>query len=275
MKRILKLLARLYPVEWRKRYGAEYETLLEDAAPRAWDIFDVLWGALEMQLTSRNFVRIVLPCSLAGIFAAILFSLAVPPHYSSEKILPVITTNTSANALEANGVQSAFNQEFLASVIAERNLYSQERGSMHANEVIEMMRRSIHFHVIPPTSPNELRGFEGLLFLPVQHGTLQPVQVAVQFDYTDPHVAQQVDLDLVNELLFGTPSHGFAWIGGANPVLHSRDTFIAYQRSGASLPNKPNGPGRIELSIIGLLAGLLGGMITAAILGSHPSATSR
>ena len=275
MKRVLKLLARLYPSSWRERYGKEYDALLEHAAPRPLDLLDVLWGAVEMQLTSRNFVRIVLPFSLAGTFAATLISFAVPPHYSSEKILPVITTNTSANALEANGAHSAFSQEFLGSVIAKRNLYSQERGSMHANEVIEMMRRSIHFHVIPPTSPNELRGFEGLPFLPVQHGTLQPVQVAVQFDYTDPHVAQQVDLDLVNELLFCAPSHGFAWIGGANPFFRSRDSFIAYQRSGASLPNKPNGPGRIELGIIGLLAGLTSGMIAAAILGSHPRATSR
>ena len=250
MKRILKLLARLYPAGWRKRYGAEYETLLEDAVPRARDLFDVLWGALEMQLTSRNFVRIVLPFSLAGTFAAALISFAVPSHYSSEKILPVVTTDTSANALEANGAQTAFSQEFLASVIAKRNLYSRERSSVQVNERIEMMRRSIRFHVIPATSPNELRGFEGLPFLPIQHGTLQPVQVAVQFDYTDPHVAQQVDLDLVNELLFGpATATASAWIGGTNPAFRSRDSFIAYQRSGASLPNKPSGPGRIELSI--------------------------
>jgi len=274
MKRILKLLARLYPAGWRRRYGVEYETFLEDVTPRARDLLDVLWGALEMRLTSRNFVRIVLPCSLAGIFAAALISFVVPPHYSSEKILPVITTDTSANALESNGAQSAFSQEFLASVIARRNLYSRERGSMQVNEVIEMMRRNIHFHVIPATSPNELRGFEGLPFLPIKHGTLQPVQLAVQFDYTAPRVAQEVDLDLVNELLFGTPGHGFAWMGAANPVFRSRESFTSYQRSGASLPNRPNGPGRIELSIIGLLAGLVSGMIVATTLESRQRAIS-
>jgi hypothetical protein len=145
---------------------------------------------------------------------------------------------------------------------------------MPVNEVIEMMPRSIHFRVIPVASPDNLTGFEGLPFLPIQNGTLQPVQVAVQFDYTDPLVAQQLDLDLVNELLFGTPghSHGFAWIGGANPLLRSRESFTAYQRSGASLPNKPNGRGRIELTIIGLLAGLVSGMIAATTVGLHQRA---
>jgi hypothetical protein len=43
MKRMLKLLARLYPAEWRRRYGAEYEALLEEKTPRVRDLFDVLW----------------------------------------------------------------------------------------------------------------------------------------------------------------------------------------------------------------------------------------
>jgi hypothetical protein len=33
MKRILKMLARLYPLSWRGRYGVEYEALLDDATP--------------------------------------------------------------------------------------------------------------------------------------------------------------------------------------------------------------------------------------------------
>jgi len=51
MKRAMKLLARLYPSSWRERYGAEFEALLEDTNPSAWDAIDVLWGALKMQLT--------------------------------------------------------------------------------------------------------------------------------------------------------------------------------------------------------------------------------
>jgi hypothetical protein len=55
MKQILKLLARLYPAEWRRRYGAEYEALLEAHEPRVRDAFDVLWSAMKMQATSLEF----------------------------------------------------------------------------------------------------------------------------------------------------------------------------------------------------------------------------
>ena len=42
MKRVLRLLARLYPAWWRSRYGKELEALLEDAGSGrrdAWDLF--------------------------------------------------------------------------------------------------------------------------------------------------------------------------------------------------------------------------------------------
>jgi hypothetical protein len=45
MKRIMRFLVRLYPSSWRKRYGAEFDALLEDAMPTARDTFDLFWGA--------------------------------------------------------------------------------------------------------------------------------------------------------------------------------------------------------------------------------------
>jgi hypothetical protein len=47
MKPILKFLVRLYPSEWHKRYGTEFDALLEDGTPRARDVFDVFWGLLK------------------------------------------------------------------------------------------------------------------------------------------------------------------------------------------------------------------------------------
>jgi hypothetical protein len=52
MKRTMRFLVWLYPSTWRKRYGAEFEALLEDATPSAQDAFDVFWGALKMQMTT-------------------------------------------------------------------------------------------------------------------------------------------------------------------------------------------------------------------------------
>ena len=91
MKRILKLLARLYPLSWRTRYGAEYEALLEEASPRPRDAFDVFWGAIKMQMTAQRFARIVLPCTLVGGIAAFAISFARPALYRSQTLILVDT----------------------------------------------------------------------------------------------------------------------------------------------------------------------------------------
>ena len=70
MRRLLKFLVRLYPSDWRKRYGVEYEALLDEVTPRARDAFDVLWQALKMQAKSWNLVKVVLPCAVCGAFVA-------------------------------------------------------------------------------------------------------------------------------------------------------------------------------------------------------------
>lgn len=33
MRRVVRFLVRLYPANWRERYGEEFEALLEDAPP--------------------------------------------------------------------------------------------------------------------------------------------------------------------------------------------------------------------------------------------------
>jgi hypothetical protein len=273
MKRVLKLLAKLYPSAWRRRYGSEYEALLEERTPRAQDAIDVFWGAIKMQLTSWSFVRIVLPCALAGVLVAMAISFAVPPHYSSEKSLTVITTDTSANALVVNDARNAFSRDFLASVIQKRNLYLRERGRMPLNDVIDTMQGNIRFRAIPVTSPTAWSGFEGLSFLPIQPGKLEPINVVVQFDYSDPHVAQQVDLDLVKELLFGVPRRGPVWIGPDPAFRLTKESLNAYLRSGASLPKNPSGLSQIQFGSIGLFAGLLCGLILATILPSQHNTT--
>ncbi|HEY8178642.1 MAG TPA: hypothetical protein VIH19_08625 [Candidatus Limnocylindria bacterium] len=45
-----RLLAGLYPPAWRERYGAEFETLLEDHPPSGMQVIDIIWGALDAHL---------------------------------------------------------------------------------------------------------------------------------------------------------------------------------------------------------------------------------
>ena len=89
MKRVLKWLARLYPSVWRNRYGAEFEALLDDRAPRLRDTFDVLLGALKMQMSTLSFVRITLASCLFGLLAALAISFAVPAKYVSQSLILV------------------------------------------------------------------------------------------------------------------------------------------------------------------------------------------
>ena len=170
MRRILKFLARLYPSDWRTRYGVEYEALLEDRTPRVGDVFDVFWGALKMQMTAWSFVRIVLPCCVAGVIVAVAVSLAIPAHYVSQTIFTAIMPLNDGVCGDQNNLPAAlrgakpgfcveeaifdrsqkylneegFSREFLASVIHRQNLYERERGHMPFDAVIDEMQRNIH-----------------------------------------------------------------------------------------------------------------------------------
>lgn len=52
MRRALCLAARLYPARWRTRYGREFEALIEDVEPGWRYGWDVLLGAMEMQMAT-------------------------------------------------------------------------------------------------------------------------------------------------------------------------------------------------------------------------------
>jgi hypothetical protein len=57
MRRWIRLIAWLYPARWRRRYGAEFDALLEDATPTWRNAVDVGWGALEMHMNTWHFPK--------------------------------------------------------------------------------------------------------------------------------------------------------------------------------------------------------------------------
>src|ERR1700682_2311135 len=90
--RLIRFACRLYTAAWRRRYGIECETLIEDAS-RDWrDVLDVLLGALKMQLTTWSFGKIAASCGVAGalLWSALLF-IALPDQFVSSTILHVNT----------------------------------------------------------------------------------------------------------------------------------------------------------------------------------------
>ncbi len=89
MKRALWLLARLYPVAWRKRYGMEFDALLEDVPHNLRTLLDVSEGAFKMQLKSWGDVRLAAALGFAGIIVAAGVSLVLPRQYQSTALVDI------------------------------------------------------------------------------------------------------------------------------------------------------------------------------------------
>jgi uncharacterized protein involved in exopolysaccharide biosynthesis len=252
MKRILKFLVRLYPSDWRKRYGVEYEALLDEGTPRARDASDVLWQALKMQTTNWRFVKIVLPSAVCAALVAVAISFAVPPQYVSQTVILVTTGygvagpegNTVASAADASprGLDGAFlDDASLASIVQELDLYPRERARMSQEDLIKQMRRGIDIRPV-------MKGLDQSAF-------------AVQFRYPDPHVAQQVDRQLVSTLMMLQLR---ARMNRSSTTPSGYETFRVYHD--ASLPLAPSSPKRGIFGASGLLAGIAGGLMLAAAI---------
>ena len=92
MTRVFRLAVRLYPRAWRERYGTEFEALLEDSGLGWRDLPDVLRGALEMQIQTWDFRKLVAVCTLAGAITAAGVSLRMPDRYVSTSVIAIQPT---------------------------------------------------------------------------------------------------------------------------------------------------------------------------------------
>lgn len=80
MKRLIRLASKLYPQLWWKRYGDEFHALLEDLNPQWRDVFDVLKGAMAMQITTWILIGVAFAGTGALAGAAFFFF----AHHRSE-----------------------------------------------------------------------------------------------------------------------------------------------------------------------------------------------
>jgi hypothetical protein len=244
MKRIVRLLAWLYPSSWRKRYGTEFDDLLEDTTLSARDSFDVFWGALKMQMTTWTFGRITLACAVAGMLVAAVVSFVLPVHYLSQATLIVTPADESTRGLPNNLMErSIFNREVLASLIQAHSLYPRERTRVPLDVVIDKMKSNIQVVSILPASPGN-------------GGTLT---FAIRFDYPDRYVAQQINGELLTRLIEGNLH--------AQPDSH----WTFYVPANPSLPAWPAPPNRTRFAAVGLFAGLLAGLTLAGVTKSRSS----
>jgi len=107
VRRLLRLAARLYPPWWRQRYASEFEALLEDVNPGWRQLFDVMTGALTMQLRTLGTIPVV--CTLAGALVGGVVAMQMPEIYASSATIRM-------NARDITNAESATAKELQASL---------------------------------------------------------------------------------------------------------------------------------------------------------------
>jgi len=135
MKRLVRWAGRLYPSEWRERYGAEFEALLEDANSGSGDLWDVLKGALLMRITRINFVSITAAFALAGVLCAGVWTLVSPARFVSTTVMRAAIANAPSEPetsmrLLLQSEQEVLSRRSLSEFIQRTALYPEERTKL-------------------------------------------------------------------------------------------------------------------------------------------------
>jgi hypothetical protein len=145
MKNLARYLIRLYPATWRERYGEEFEALLDDSASGWPVIFDLLKGAIRMQLSLPTLPKLALMLSLAGLAAGLAISFMVTPRYVSEAGMAFEGSAAGINFLEflTQCQKEVLSRTSLKGIIQDPrlDLYPEERAGTPLEDVIETMRR--------------------------------------------------------------------------------------------------------------------------------------
>lgn len=265
MRRWIRWAARLYPAAWRQRYGAEFDALLEDIRPQWRDGFDILRGALEAQMTTWSFWKLVGAVGVAGAILAGAVSVSMPNRYVSTAVMRMAQREGPGgpddHTAEIQRMQriSRIQREILSRTslaeIIQRpslNLYRGERSRMPMEDIVENMRnRDIRIQVLDA---------------PVAAGGSGPPAFAISFSYPDKLKAQAVVRALVTRFTEQneTAMRRMAQEKAGAPAGETLEVLDP-----PSLPEKPVSPNRLAFMACGLAAGLLIGVL-AAVLRRRP-----
>ena len=241
----MKFLVRLYPRRWRERYGDEFSALLEDVNPDWRTSFDIVKGALVMQMSGWNVGRTLVGSGMIGALVAFAVSFAIPRQYISQAVIK-IAPQPGLPSLAPAGInqemtnrintlsQTILSRTRITSIISRYRLYQTERSRMPIEDVIEMMRKNIQ--ILPMGGPAPSVG--------------RIPAFVVQFGYEDRYTAQRVVQDLVGRFIdenVQTPSYIRTTLELIDP---------------ASLPQNPVSPRVPRIVTEGLVGGLaLGGIL--------------
>jgi uncharacterized protein involved in exopolysaccharide biosynthesis len=168
---------RLYPAQWRVRYGVEFQYLLDDAHAGWPDFFDILKGGLKMRLTmplpipyvdkqedylmyfSRN-RKIVAGLAIAVLLLAAGWLLLPQAEYQASSLILVDPAKVTESKLvplanlDVGARLDIINQQMMSSTRLQRiidtyDLYRPLKGHKTQEEIIQTMRSDIKVEVVP------------------------------------------------------------------------------------------------------------------------------
>jgi len=148
MKTLTLWAVRLYPAAWRERYGEEMALLVEDSG--GGDLWDVVRGAMTMQMTSLSFWKVLMACSLAGALASGFWAASVPKRYVSTAVLNLTVAEPPEKPVDAGSNATrrlhevelaALSKPALSDMVSRLGLYTSERGTRPMDVVVAQMCR--------------------------------------------------------------------------------------------------------------------------------------
>lgn len=233
MKFWMRFAARLYPAKWRRRYAAEFEALLDDAQLQWNDLWDILRGALTMQMRIWTFAKVAATCGLLGLAIAAAVAFRTPSEYVSTTVMKATPLQTASGGSATLPVQeldrleqTVLSRASLSKILIDSDIYKTERASEPLEDIVQNMRN------------------RAIRIQPVWHGGEPATTFAVSFQYQDPAKAQAVTKALAKGFLDGAPGRPQARLELVDP---------------ASLPDRPVSPNRLTWIAAGLAIGLLAG----------------
>jgi hypothetical protein len=250
IRMLLRTAAGLYPAPWRERYGAEFEALLEEVRPAGRDVWDILRGALIMQMTAWNFGKVTVGCGLAGLIVAGALAYTMPEYYVSMavmRIAPLTAEGTSPDAARMQIQQRL--QQMQLEILSRHSLtgmmmrpsldlYHRERAHFPLEDIVQDMRNKIHIRPARPAA----------------NGSVPANLFTISYEYPNKFKAQAVVRELVAK---------FAEVNITQQPEKAQNLEVL---DPASLPDRPSGPNRPAMLLLGLGAGLLLGLIAALLL---------
>ena len=231
MTRRMRFALALYPKAWRQRYASEFAALLEQTGPSWRDFFNVLGGALHMQLRSLSFVKLTTILAVTGLLAAAVTLLFLPPRYMSRSTFRLNDRGQAAGPQAAQALHDVINDAFsrsnLEPIITGLGLYPERVGHEPTAATVTEMRRNIDVRLMGARTP-------------------QWWAFTLSFSYPDGAIANQVNSALVAKVIesFQRP-HGLHSIGN----LELLDP--------PSRPERPISPNPRTVLLLGLVGGML------------------